>query len=277
MKSVGSKQNFSVYMDNLTTCRSSCRRRRTTSTMPFNLSVSNRRKKPETDGEDPEPCKFKARKIPKTHKVPFIVYHSTKNLTSFNNVGVAPKSSFIGDTSKIVAKTPYEELCNPRPEPKNINRIQKPKSYSVGTTNAKLAAFCKTYETSRNCANESSKQSGCSDYVVQSNAVNSDHKESRLSSFALSNSKRYATNEPKQYQPLTEENKITDSIVDSWKMHSLDQQILELDSEQSLTMDNQCNENERISAMFLESFSKTQSQLDNSFDSKDTVSLSGFG
>lgn len=277
MKSVGSRQNFSVYMDNLTSCRSSCRRRKTTSTVPFNLSVSNRRRKPETEDDQPELSKFKARKIPKTHKVPFIVYHSTKNLTSFNNVGVAPKSSFIGDHNKIVATTPYEELCNSRPEPKSMNRAVKPKSYSVGTTNAKLAAFCNNYETSRNCANESSKQKGCSDYVVQNNEGGANRKDSRKSSFAMSNSKRYATNNPQTNQPSTEEIKITDSMIDSWKIHALDQQIMELDSEQSLTMDNMINANERITAMFLESFSKTQSQLDSSFDSKDTVSLSGFG
>ena len=34
---------------------------------------------------------FKARKIPKSHKIPFMVYHSTKNLTNFKNMSKCEK------------------------------------------------------------------------------------------------------------------------------------------------------------------------------------------
>lgn len=34
---------------------------------------------------------FKARKIPKSHKIPFMVYHSTKDLTAFKNLSKCEK------------------------------------------------------------------------------------------------------------------------------------------------------------------------------------------
>lgn len=52
---------------------------------PFNLSSSNHSKKLDETECPVQNSKFKARKIPKNHKVPFMVFHSTKNLTSFRN------------------------------------------------------------------------------------------------------------------------------------------------------------------------------------------------
>lgn len=86
MKSVGSRQNFSVYAESMSTCKSTCRRRQRTDFIPFNLSSSNRRKKQEVEDTSAERYNFKARRIPKSHKAPFMVYHSTKSLTSFKNV-----------------------------------------------------------------------------------------------------------------------------------------------------------------------------------------------
>ena len=88
MKSVGSRKHFSERSENLSTSRSTYKRRKPTITAPFNLSKSNRRRKENTNDDDLENLKFKfkARKIPKSNKVPFMVYYSTKSLTSFNNI-----------------------------------------------------------------------------------------------------------------------------------------------------------------------------------------------
>jgi hypothetical protein len=54
---------------------------------PFRLSSSNCRKGKEDStpntSQDREPVtKFKAKKVPNSHRVPFMVLHSTKNLTN---------------------------------------------------------------------------------------------------------------------------------------------------------------------------------------------------
>lgn len=111
MKSVRSRQNFSAYTDN-TSCKSSSRKSKVTNTTPFNLSASNRPKRLEEKEDSLEKYSFRARVIPKTHKVPFVVYHSTKSLTSFNNPTMLKcKPSQITCNTKIMAKTPYDELC----------------------------------------------------------------------------------------------------------------------------------------------------------------------
>lgn len=111
MKSVKSRQNFSVYTDN-TSCKSSSRKSKVTNTTPFHLSASNISKRMKDKEDSFEKYSFRARVIPKTHKVPFVVYHSTKSLTSFNNPAqLKSKPSQINNSIKIMAKTPYEELC----------------------------------------------------------------------------------------------------------------------------------------------------------------------
>ena len=78
----------------LKTSRSTCRRKQPTIFDPFKLSTSNYRRKPyKNENEENMKFKFKARQIPKTHKVPFMVYHSTKNLTAFNQRGHSKQSS----------------------------------------------------------------------------------------------------------------------------------------------------------------------------------------
>lgn len=83
-----------------------------------------------------EKHQFKARKIPKTHKVPFMVYHSTKNLTVFNKS--MPKGK----------GTQADRKC-----------INRSKIYSLGEPAEPFSA------PSRNCANDSNKR--CTDYTLK--------------------------------------------------------------------------------------------------------------
>jgi len=92
MKSVGSRNGFSEFMDSQSICKSNNLQSKRTSTKPFNLSQSNYRRKPRKDTST-EQNKFKAKKIPKTHKIPFVVYHSTKSLTAFKNVDSTNKTT----------------------------------------------------------------------------------------------------------------------------------------------------------------------------------------
>ena len=96
--------------DNLSNT-SSWKSKRKTGILPFNLSVSNRPKKLNEKEESLDRHTFKARKIPKTHKVPFMVFHSTKELTEFQNPKeIKNKKEWEYKRTKIVVKTPYEEL-----------------------------------------------------------------------------------------------------------------------------------------------------------------------
>ena len=122
------KTNHSLN-ENLSTSRSTWRRN--TNVAPFNLSWSNKRKKEDstTDKEDYKFI-FKARKIPKTHKVPFMVYYSTKSLTSFNNINQAKITSHICEKNKIIATTPYDQLHNDEEDTSNLNlKLSKIKSF----------------------------------------------------------------------------------------------------------------------------------------------------
>ena len=60
-------------------------RRGPTVVKPFKLSVSKTRDQP-VDDEETKVEYFKARKVPTSHRIPFMVLHSTKNLTTPNDV-----------------------------------------------------------------------------------------------------------------------------------------------------------------------------------------------
>ncbi|CAI2359298.1 unnamed protein product [Moneuplotes crassus] len=108
IKAISSKKDLSCT-DNLST-KGSSRPRKKVNLSPFNLSSSNKAKKFDNKSESLKRHNFKARKIPKSHKVPFMVFHSTKDLTCFRKPGDRKDSE--NRRTKVVVKTPYDELCN---------------------------------------------------------------------------------------------------------------------------------------------------------------------
>lgn len=110
IKSVRTRKSVSVY-SSYASQMSSAKKPKATSSIPFILSSSNKIKRLEDPENSLEKHAFKARQIPKTHKAPFVVYHSTKSLTSFNSPAqLKPKPPQIINNAKIMARTPYEEL-----------------------------------------------------------------------------------------------------------------------------------------------------------------------
>ena len=121
-------KNSQSVNDNLSTSRSSCKR--STHFAPFNLSWSNRRTKGDNQSEIKEDYKFnfKARKIPKTHKVPFMVYYSTKSLTSFNSINHIKSDSNHRDKHKTAANSTYDQCRINEKEPNTYSKPMKIKS-----------------------------------------------------------------------------------------------------------------------------------------------------
>lgn len=103
-------KNSQSVTDNLSTSRSSCRRN--TYFAPFNLSWSNKTRAKEDSQSDKADYNitFKARKIPKTHKVPFMVYYSTKSLTSFNNTNQAKVTSYTWGRNQLSESSTNSQL-----------------------------------------------------------------------------------------------------------------------------------------------------------------------
>lgn len=256
MKSVGSKRNFSEWMDNQSLCKSTWRQKKKTVVKPFNLSNSNARQKPKND-ESMEKYKFKARKIPKTHKLPFMVYHSTKDLTSFKNVNQLNKKWGKISWNKVIAKTPYEELWKQENLHPTDSVVKQPKDSKPSTKGSH------SRESSLNPLSRAPPWMA-KDYKIQPNLVSHipflpPKQKGHFKSFSL----MQADKENSSLSFHKRKNSIL-SIID----HKLN----EIDSESSRTIDNASVQNEQLTAK-LASIVNGRSQLDNSFDSKDTLSI----
>jgi hypothetical protein len=207
--------------------------------------------------EDPESSQekhtFKARQIPKTHKAPFVVYHSTKSLTSFNNPAhLKPKPVQIINTTKIMARTPYEELGNKSTEVEaSKNDIQ------ICSENTDLSALINWNNEANKCIDEHMEDGNELD---ENDAKQIDVKEE--------------THVKKDEDDLRID--IIENVLSN-DTERFDQKLMEIDSECS-RLDLSASGNDWVSKFLKDSGSKASSVMNNSTDSKDskeTISLDG--
>ena len=209
--------------------------------------MSNRAKKLDDSESSRERCSFRARKIPKSHKVPFMVYHSTKNLTNFNRRSKDPSNLYTTSCkAKIVAKTPYEELGKEKSEERSAYGTTRPKSYTITAYNSRSSFVANSESVSRNCAKESTQQ-----HVSKVEAA---------------------------FRP-EETLKPVNVVADYVKEEKEDLSYLKILSSKIDTPDleesklSELSNNDQLEKFMKNSFFKTKSQQESSFDSKETISV----